>query len=136
AFFNSTDESGLYSHFTDAIPSPTLLLFKDDAQERQHQEMKHAIATKEKGLVDYRTEAKGRFEAWLKNATELPVVRGLVGHFSFDEIVSNKVVNLVGTNFGKLSESPKSVEGKFGQALLFSGENSVTIDKLADFKRT
>jgi hypothetical protein len=26
AFFNNIDESGLYSHFTRAIPSPTLLL--------------------------------------------------------------------------------------------------------------
>ena len=34
AFFNSTDESGLYSHFTDAIPSPTLLVFKDAVQEQ------------------------------------------------------------------------------------------------------
>src|SRR6185436_4151096 len=31
---------------------------------------------------------------------------------------------------------PKSVPGRFGQALKFSGENSVVIDKLADFNRT
>ena len=30
SFFNSIDESGLYSHFTDAVPTPTLLLSTED----------------------------------------------------------------------------------------------------------
>src|SRR5678809_1218474 len=51
AFFNSTDESGLYSHFTDAIPSPTVLLYKDDAEEQKHHDLKQAIAAKEKALA-------------------------------------------------------------------------------------
>jgi hypothetical protein len=33
-------------------------------------------------------------------------------------------------------ESPRPAAGKFGQALQFNGENSVTIAQLADFKRT
>jgi hypothetical protein len=43
AFFNSTDESGLYSHFTEAVPTPTLLLYTDDAQEQKHRELKQTI---------------------------------------------------------------------------------------------
>ena len=35
AFFNNIDESGLYSHFTNATPSPSLLLWPDAAG-KQH----------------------------------------------------------------------------------------------------
>ena len=137
AFFNSTDESGLYSHFTDAIPSPTLLLFKDDAQENKHKALQQAIAAKEKTIARQNSRAKAGFRTWLKKTKELPPLAGLIGLYTFDQIVSNRVANALGTNGpGKLSESPKSVPGKFGQALLFNGENSVIIEKLADFKRT
>ena len=137
AFFNSTDESGLYSHFTDAIPSPTLLLFKDDAQEQKHRDMKRAIATKEKELAARRAAATADFENWLGNVKELPPAAGLIGHYSFDSITNSRTPNALGTNHpAKLAESPKLVPGRFGSALEFSGENSVSIDKLADFKRT
>jgi Protein of unknown function (DUF1553)/Protein of unknown function (DUF1549)/Concanavalin A-like lectin/glucanases superfamily/Planctomycete cytochrome C len=137
AFFNSTDESGLYSHFTDAIPSPTLLLFKDAAQESKEKELKRGIVAKEKTLAAHGTRAKGNFQKWLKETNELPALKGLIGLYTFDQIASNRVANVLGTNGpGKLSDSPKSVPGKFGQALLFNGENSVAIEKLADFKRT
>jgi hypothetical protein len=137
AFFNSTDESGLYSHFTDAIPSPTVLLFKDDAEEQKHRDMKRAIAAKEQELAARRSAATADFEKWLGGAGELAPVTGLVGHYTFDSITNSKTPNALGTNHAaKLSESPKLVEGRFGNALRFSGENSVTIEKLAAFKRT
>ena len=137
AFFNSTDESGLYSHFTDAIPSPTVLLFKDDAEEQKHREMKQAIAAKEQELVVRRTAATADFAKWSGESEKLPPVAGLVGYYTLDSITNNKTPNALGTNHAaKVSESPKLVEGRFGNALRFSGENSVTIDKLADFKRT
>lgn len=124
AFFNSTDESGLYSHFTDAIPSPTLLLFKDAAQEQMHQELKRAIADKE-GELEKRTNSA------------LLAGTGLIGHYAFDTISGNKAANALGTNFSaKLNDTPALVEGHLGKALQFNGENSVTIDKIADFKRT
>ena len=34
AFFNNIDESGLYSHFTNATPSPSLLLWPDRAKQQ------------------------------------------------------------------------------------------------------
>ncbi len=138
AFFNSTDESGLYSHFTDAIPSPTVLLFKDDAAEHKHAELKRAIANKERELTARRETALAAFEEWSRGATgKAPTNFGMVGHYLFDSVTNNRVPNALGTNSpAKLSEGPKSVPGKFGDALLFNGENSVTIDKLADFKRT
>ena len=133
AFFNSTEESGLYSHFTDAIPSPTVLLFKDDAEEAKHREMKRAIAAKEQELAARATAAKAGFEAWLGQLKEWPKAVP-VAHYSFDSLY---ITNTLGTNFpGKLHDGPTNAPGRVGQALGFSGENSVTFDKVADFKRT
>ena len=116
AFFNSTDESGLYSHFTDAIPSPALLLY-EDGQEKQHQELKRAIAERQKTVV-----------------THPLVTNGEIAHYSFE---GGSGKNAVGSNYiAKLAESPKTVKGKVGDALKFDGENSVTIDKVANFKRS
>lgn len=135
AFFNSTDESGLYSHFTDAIPTPTTLLYKD-GEEQKHRALKQAVAAKEKELETYRAAALPSFEKWLAN-NPTPELKGLIGHYSFDNLTNNTSPNLAATNFhAKLSEGPKSVTGRFGQALQFDGENSVRIDKFADFKRT
>ncbi|HKX61697.1 MAG TPA: DUF1553 domain-containing protein [Verrucomicrobiae bacterium] len=140
AFFNATDESGLYSHFTDAIPSPSLLLFKDDAQEQAHRDLKSAVVAAEQALQARRDSARGAFQEWRKNAPDGPrdsALAGLVGHYSFDSVVSNRVTNLAGTNgTAKLADSPASVPGRMGQALKFTGENSVGIEKVADFKRT
>lgn len=117
AFFNSTDESGLYSHFTDAIPSPALLLYEGD-QEKRHAELKRAIAQKQDSLV----------------RRHPLVVTGEIAHYTFE---GGKGTNAVSTNFtARLLESPKTVKGKFGDALKFDGENSVTIEKVANFKRT
>src|SRR5687768_1015901 len=116
AFFNSTDESGLYSHFTDAIPSPALLLFKDDAQEQKYKQLKAAIRARDAQVPNFTGNG------------------GLVARYTFDHM---KVTNSVNTKFAaKLSENPKLVAGKFGKALQFDGENSVTIEKVADFKRS
>ncbi len=49
AFFNSIDESGLYSHFTSATPSPSLLLWSA-ADEARHQQLTTRIAASEDGL--------------------------------------------------------------------------------------
>jgi hypothetical protein len=137
AFFNSTDESGLYSHFTDAIPSPTVLLFKDDAQEARHREMKRGIAVKEQELSARRAAASADFEAWHLELKHWPEPAGLVAHYKFDALTNSQAPNALGTNFGaKLNDKPAMTQGKFGDALKFSGENSVTMDKVADFKRT
>ncbi len=138
AFFNSTEESGLYSHFTDAIPSPTVMLYKDDAEEKRHADLKATIVAKELELATYAHQGPtASFEAWRTTNAALPEVKGLVAHYSFDTVTNSRAANLLGTNFtAKLSDAPKLVTGRLGNALEFSGENSVTVEKVADFKRT
>ena len=49
AFFNNTDESGLYSHFTDAIPSPRFL-YQNTGQEAEHRRAMEQIRTLRRGI--------------------------------------------------------------------------------------
>ncbi|HUR44727.1 MAG TPA: DUF1549 domain-containing protein, partial [Candidatus Saccharimonadales bacterium] len=135
AFFNSIDESGLYSHFTRAVPTPTLLLYNDGV-EQKHAELKTRIAGAEKILQMIRFSSKSRFQEWLKADGKLGKPEP-VAAFSFDQIAGGKAPNLVDTNKpASLHENPSLTEGRFGRALLFSGDNEVTCKGVGEFKRT
>lgn len=62
AFFDNIDESGLYSHFTDATPTPTLLL-ADDSQRQELSALNAQIAQAEQQLAEWRPEP-AEFDAW------------------------------------------------------------------------
>jgi cytochrome c553 len=63
AFFNNIDESGLYSHFTRATPSPSLLLYPE-GQEAKHKALREQIQSKEAALAAMSESARPRFESW------------------------------------------------------------------------
>ena len=65
AFFNSIDESGLYSHFTSATPSPSLLLWSA-ADEARHRRLTTRIAASEADWKRLASSAAAReaFAAW------------------------------------------------------------------------
>ncbi|MEZ6079027.1 MAG: DUF1549 domain-containing protein [Pirellulaceae bacterium] len=78
SFFNSIDESGLYSHFTDATPTPTLLL-PDDSQATELASVQAEIDCAQANLAEWQPssgefDAKfaGVFEEW---RNRLPDVR-------------------------------------------------------------
>src|SRR5262249_32872613 len=62
AFFNNIDEHGLYSHFTETAPTPTLLLYEGD-QEARHRDVLARIRAKEAELGRVREAAGDRFRA-------------------------------------------------------------------------
>ena len=65
-FFNSIDESGLYSHFTDAVPTPTLSLTSPD-QDRAHA----AIEESDQVRRDRARSAGGRAPAGLRGVAQV-----------------------------------------------------------------
>lgn len=87
AFFNSIDESGLYSHYTTATPSPSLLLWSE-ADEARHRELTTKISASEadwKRLVSS-AAARDAFATWRAHHGEragiaLPTP---VAHLTFD----------------------------------------------------
>ena len=142
AFFQNIDEAGQTSYFTDSTPVPALLLSTDE-QDKQLAQLNAEIAAREKELADLRFGARGEFTSWLLSITAtnassiltLSETNGLVGHYTFDDMISNRVANAIGTNAAKLHEGPKSVVGHSGQAAELSGENGFTFPKVGHFHR-
>jgi hypothetical protein len=133
AFFQNVDEAGQTSYFTDSTPVPTLLLSSAE-QDRKLAELKQKIAAKEQELAALRESARADFEKW-QAETQAVDVPGLIARYAFDEMVSNKVANLAGTNFAKAHDGPRLVPGKFGHAVELSGENGFSFGKVAHFDR-
>ena len=133
-FFNSIDESGLYSHFTAAVPTPTLSLTSSQ-QDRATAAIEESIKSAEAELDRLGHERRPAFEKWLESPARKPVITGLIGDFPLDDLNAAKVVNLADPKKpGQTSEGPELVPGRVGKALRLSGENSVTLP-LGNFDR-
>ena len=152
AFFQNIDESGQTSYFTDATPAPAMLLSNEE-QDRKLAELKQKIEAKEKELAALRAGAREDFGKWLGSASRSSrgneahsekneqslltsaATNALVGHFTFDEMVSNKVANLAGTNSARAHDGPRIGDGRFGKAAELNGENGFTLGKVGHFNR-
>ena len=135
AFFNSIDESGLYSHFTDAVPTPTLLLL-DEPQRARDESLRQQVLEAEQRLAVPDKEQFIALEAWFRRGPHAATIPGLIGDYPLDSVEANKVVNRANPEKpGTVAESPLNVEGKVGQALKLSGENTISIPTGGDFTR-
>jgi hypothetical protein len=135
AFFNNIDESGLYSHFTRATPSPTLLLYPE-VTESEHRALKDRIAA----LETLRAEAAAAHLPFaLKpqppiTPTALPAP---VAWYDFEHVEDDRTPDrLDPTRAAALVEGPDWVEGKSGRALRFNGDNSAVCRGVGHFNRT
>lgn len=124
AFFNNIDESGLYSHFTRATPSPALLLWPPGL-EQKHTALTAKIAKLEAALPQPETLAA------------VPNLPAPIARFTFDTVASNTTPDsITATNFAKLVDEPQLVPGHEGNALQFSGDNQLVCKTVPNFKRT
>ena len=135
AFFNNIDESGLYAHFTRAIPTPTLLLWTAQ-QSGDEEALKRQITAAEQRLQTVSREAQKDFATWRASGGQ--VVRpGPIAHFAFDSVTNHTTPDSVnGTNVAQLVDEPRLVPGHSGNALQFSGDNEVVCPRVPGFKRT
>ena len=134
AFFDNIDESGLYSHFTHATPTPTLLLWPE-GKEKQHADLKEQIADAEAKLKSIARDGEKDFQAWLKAAKQISPPQP-IARFTFDTVTNNTTQDGLSTNVAKLEDGPLLVAGQDGKALQFSGDNEVVCKGVGDFKRT
>jgi hypothetical protein len=127
AFFNNIDEAGLYSYFTDAIPTPTLEL-PTDSQCVQQQQLETQLRQLEQKSQQFITERHWEkdFQQWLNADTlTLPSIdpakpQGLIFKSEFEAEV----------------KSPnQQVPGKHGQAVELTGDDGIEISKIGNFKR-
>lgn len=108
AYFNNTGELGLYSHFTDAVPTPTLELGAPQQQARLA-ELQSLIARLEAEKAD--AEAEANLPPAPDDADfQLP---DAAGEYGFDQLSEGE----------RLVQTPKQTLGVVGTALLLNGED-------------
>lgn len=116
AFFNNIDEAGLYSYFTPAVPTPTLMLTSDN-DGKKLSELEGRIKALESRSTKHNDSAA--FTKWLATKPT-PTVTGQVEHQSFEK-------HKGGAN--------KSVAGPVGKAIQLSGDDQFGL-KTGNFRRT
>ena len=158
AFFNSIDESGLYSHFTRATPTPTLLLWPED-KSAEARALKAKIAAAEVKLKQAEADGEKQLPAWLASDGKVAAPQP-IAHFTFDTVRNNATPDSVNpTNLAQLVDGPIHVPGApasrrrvsgtpaaqpagetpvlpANSALQFSGDNEVVCETVPNFKRT
>ncbi len=135
SFFNTIDESGLYSYFTPSVPTPTLLMSNADAK-KQIDAAKKVVENEAIELKKTDQAAEEAFVKWLNERlieVELP---GQIGYYPFDEYKDGKLPNLLSeSNTASSSSKNKIVPGKNGNALQLTGDDGVNLG-IGNFKRT
>ncbi len=133
ACFDDIDESGLYSHFTDAVPTPTLML-PTPAQEKALAAVEEEVQAAKARLRWFGDPCPQEYYRWLEGPRGEPDVVGCVAHYPLDAIEGGKVANLAQPDRpGEVGLAPAVVPGRIGNALRFDGENSLTLRGVADF---
>ena len=139
AFFDDIDESGLYSHFTSATPTPTLLLDPPETT-RRIAELRAAIAAAERSLDAVTADELAAFEAWFETRSnrdiESLVIPGSVGEYPLDAIVDGGLENEFDVDLpGRVAGAPVAVDGAIDAGIRLDGENNLHFPGIAAFHR-
>jgi hypothetical protein len=135
AYFDNIDESGLYSHFTSAVPTPTLLQTTPE-QEKQLADFDRQITAIEGELQKLKSDAANQFNRDLRAKNVKSESSGLIGHFEMESLEDKKVANLAGKKkSAKTKGDVKVIPGKVGNGLHLSGENKFSTKVGGDFSR-
>lgn len=136
AFFNNIDESGLYSHFTNATPTPTLLL-TNEKTEAELAQLRQAAAEAETAyaqLIETRREA---FETWRESWNGQLEMKGQVGHYPLDAIEGGKTPNeLDAEKPASIGGGNTAVEGRSGGAVQLTGDSALSLSGVGGFNRS
>lgn len=130
SYFQNVDESGLYSHFTDATPTPALSLGTVE-QERERALAAARVVRAEAELALQRPLRRGVF-AERERVGLAAAGDGAwpdeIGRFALDEIKDGRVLNAVNeAEPGQVFDEVAVIPGRHGQALQFSGENNISL---------
>ncbi|KAA3611678.1 MAG: DUF1553 domain-containing protein [Planctomycetota bacterium] len=136
AFFDKIDESGLYSHFTPAVPTPTLRL-SSEAQDRQLNELREKILETRQSLEATVAARTADFEQWLATKPKI-AIHGRIAYYTLDDFdlgLANQVAPENKEQRANSFDGPKIVDGVQGQGVLLDGEDNLSFP-LGAFQRT
>ena len=113
SYFQNISESGLYSYFTSAVPTPTMRIM--DAQKKASlKDLKQKVLLAENADIP---DLKERYQDWLKTNPEAQI-KGQIYHQDFE--------GNLGRNY--------SIPGKVGKAIKLTGDDAFGT-KVGNFRR-
>ncbi len=119
AYFDDVDESGLYSYFTAAVPTPALELPTPD-QERELARLDAEVAAAEAALAARIAGAGSDFAAWKDAGGQLGAPSPDF-HDALDALPA------------QVTDQPEVVPGARGQALLFHGDDNAAFPGAGEY---
>jgi hypothetical protein len=152
AFFDDIDEAGLYSFFTESIPTPKMRLL-DEAASTQLTKAEEACGEAAAALAEAEKAAIGATAAWLAGtaarpaglpALETAALPGELVRYSFDERREggrfDNLLLLAPTDLAAKSPAENrlvdgKLGGKFGKAIRLTGDHGVETP-VGDFRRS
>ncbi|MDE0961278.1 MAG: DUF1553 domain-containing protein [Planctomycetota bacterium] len=138
AFFDNIDESGLYSHFTSAVPTPAMAILDDDAV-AQVAELTKQVENARTQLESVESTRREAFALWQQQSFDSTTPLGMpdvAAHFAFDEIVDGKCEN------SAVKDQPATVpaalsltEGVLGKAIQLTGDDALSFGAIGEYSR-
>ncbi len=117
AFFDNIDEAGLYSYFTNSVPTPTMVI-ADETTKQKIADADAQVAAEVAKLAEIKKTSRAAFEQWLET-TPAAAVPDKLKHLDFES-------HRGGAN--------KSVAGKVGKGIQLSGDDAVGV-RVGNFRR-
>ncbi len=116
AYFDNIDEFGLHSYFTEAVPTPTLLLASDDAKQKIVT-LKNAVAQAEADFSAQRELRREAFMAWLTTksrdaSADTNLIPGRIANLDFES---------------PPAEPNRAVPGRHGSAAELTGDDLIQL---------
>jgi len=142
AFFDDVDEAGLYSYFTQAVPTPKLRMV-DEATATALAKAEEAAAEAAADLERSEAEARTKVADWIAGKAAMPAtlasgtIPGEIARYSFDERSKDGTfASLLAAD--KAATSPQEntlVEGHAGNSLKLTGDHPVQTP-VGNFRRS
>jgi hypothetical protein len=127
SFFQNVDEAGLYSFFTQSMPTPAAPIM-DAAAKEKLAALQRGVADAEKNAAALRETKRSAFAEWLKSRPAGISIPGEIGRFDFDTLDKGKLANALDAEKpATLKGENKLVPGVNGQAVQFSGDDAVDL---------
>jgi hypothetical protein len=127
SFFQNVDEAGLYSFFTQSMPTPAAPIM-DAAAKEKLSALRNTVAYAEKKTVALRETKRAAFAEWLNSPPAEVSLAGEIARFDFDTLEKGKLANALDAKKPAILKGEnKLVPGVTGQAVQFSGDDAVDL---------
>ena len=130
AFFANIDEAGLYSYFTDSVPTPVLAI-RDEAAKEKAAELEAAVRVEEQKLATLKNERRGAFKKWLEvNSDMSGLGAGELVRLDFEAVADGKLENAADKDKPATTSGANFlVDGRKGggKAIQLTGDDAINL---------